>query len=102
MLDAIELYVPKPIAVPECALMAGISDSEEMPKAGGRVGICLPCQRHPSPIPDSKFQPSSDHDTQRFVEILRDAGISATIRLRRGIEINAGCGQLRRTVQKAA
>jgi 23S rRNA (adenine2503-C2)-methyltransferase len=50
-----------------------------------------------NPIPDSKFQPSTDEDTARFVEILQSYGISATVRLRRGIEINAGCGQLRRS-----
>jgi 23S rRNA (adenine2503-C2)-methyltransferase len=51
-----------------------------------------------NPIPDSLYQPTSDEDTERFAQILRDAGIPATVRLRRGIEINAGCGQLRRTV----
>lgn len=30
-----------------------------------------------------------------FKQILEDAGISCTIRVRRGIDINAGCGQLR-------
>jgi len=30
---------------------------------------------------------------------LREHGVPATVRLRRGIEINAGCGQLRRAVQ---
>lgn len=51
-----------------------------------------------NPIPDSPYQPTSDVDTERFVEILRQAGVPATVRLRRGIEINAGCGQLRRAV----
>ena len=107
LLDAIELYIAKTHrrVTFEYALMAGINDSEEIAEElAGRIRHLL-CHVNViplNPIPDSKFQPSSDHDTQRFVEILREAGISATIRLRRGIEINAGCGQLRRTVQKAA
>ena len=55
-----------------------------------------------NPIPDSPFQPTSDEDTQRFVDILRQYGISATVRLRRGIEINAGCGQLRRNEMRTS
>jgi len=51
-----------------------------------------------NPIPDSPYQPTSDLDTRRFVQILREHGVSATVRLRRGIEINAGCGQLRRAI----
>jgi 23S rRNA (adenine2503-C2)-methyltransferase len=50
-----------------------------------------------NPIPDSPYQPTSDEDTERFAQILREAGVPATVRLRRGIEINAGCGQLRRS-----
>ncbi len=44
-----------------------------------------------------------DHDRKeskrmrisRFMKILDDAGIPNTLRIRRGIDINAGCGQLR-------
>jgi 23S rRNA (adenine2503-C2)-methyltransferase len=51
-----------------------------------------------NPIPDSPYQPTSDADTERFVEILQAGGVPATVRLRRGIEINAGCGQLRQAL----
>ncbi|OUC09815.1 ribosomal RNA large subunit methyltransferase N, partial [Litorilinea aerophila] len=51
-----------------------------------------------NPIPDSPYQPTSDAETRRFVQILNENGVPATARLRRGIEINAGCGQLRRAM----
>ena len=53
-----------------------------------------------NPVPDSPYQPTSDAHTKQFVDILRAAGISATVRLRRGIEINAGCGQLSRRMMQ--
>jgi len=80
--------------------MQGINDSADLAHELGEKLQSLLCHVNViplNPIPDSKFQPSSDEDTKRFVEILHEYGISATIRLRRGIEINAGCGQLRRS-----
>jgi 23S rRNA (adenine2503-C2)-methyltransferase len=53
-----------------------------------------------NPIPDSPYQPTSAADAERFVEILQAGGVPATVRLRRGIEINAGCGQLRQALAK--
>lgn len=85
----------------EYALMRGINDSPELAQELAEKLQPLLCHVNLiplNPIPDSAYQPTSDEDTRRFVEILRKNGISATIRLRRGIEINAGCGQLRRSV----
>lgn len=82
----------------EYALMRGINDSPALAAelAQKLAGLLCHVNLIPlNPIPDSPFQPTSDEDTARFVQILRDAGIPATVRVRRGIEINAGCGQLR-------
>ena len=38
---------------------------------------------------------------QRFVDILGDYGVTATVRVRRGIDIDAGCGQLKAAVIKS-
>ena len=87
----------------EYALMAGINDTPALAQelALKLQGILCHVNLIPlNPIPDSKFQPASDADTAAFAEILRAAGIPATVRLRRGIEINAGCGQLRRAAGK--
>lgn len=83
----------------EYALMRGVNDSEALAHELGRKIQHLLCHVNLiplNPIPDSPFQPTSDEETERFVAILRSYGVSTTVRLRRGIEINAGCGQLRR------
>ncbi len=83
----------------EYALMRGINDTPELARelAGKLRGLLCHVNLIPlNPIPDSPYQPSTSHDAEAFAQILRDAGISTTVRLRRGIEINAGCGQLRR------
>jgi 23S rRNA (adenine2503-C2)-methyltransferase len=102
LLAAVERYIAKTKrrVTFEYALMKGINDSEALAHELGQKVQHLLCHVNViplNPIPDSKFQPTSDEDTQRFVEILRGYGISATVRLRRGIEINAGCGQLQRS-----
>ena len=102
LLAAVERYIAKTKrrVTFEYALMRGINDSEALAHELGQKLQHLLCHVNViplNPIPDSKFQPTSDADTQRFVEILREYGISATVRLRRGIEINAGCGQLQRS-----
>lgn len=87
----------------EYALMAGINDTPALAQelAAKLQGILCHVNLIPlNPIPDSKFQPTSDADAARFAQILRDANIPTTVRLRRGIEINAGCGQLRRATNK--
>ncbi len=48
-----------------------------------------------NPTEGSDLAPSSYTRAVAFQEVLRQAGISTTLRQRRGIEIQAGCGQLR-------
>lgn len=86
----------------EYALMKGINDSVEL--AEELVNKLSPLLCHVNliplnPVPDSLYQPTSDEDTRRFVAVLEQGGLSATVRVRRGIEINAGCGQLQQAVQ---
>ncbi len=85
--------------------MAGVNDNPELAHelADKRKGLLCHVNLTPlNPVPDSKYQPTSDADAECFAQILRDAGMSTTIRLRRGIEINASCGQLRRARLQAA
>ena len=82
----------------EYALMRDINDSPEMAELLGERLARLLCHINLiplNPVPDSLFQPTSPENTERFAKILRTHGISTTVRERRGIEINAGCGQLR-------
>jgi 23S rRNA (adenine2503-C2)-methyltransferase len=86
----------------EYALMRGINDSPALAEdlSDKLKGMLCHVNLIPlNPIPNSPFQPTSDKDTQRFAEILQKGGISATVRIRRGIEIDAGCGQLRNAVE---
>ncbi len=82
----------------EYALMRGTNDSPALAEdlADKLQGILCHVNLIPlNPIPDSPFQPTSSKDTQKFANILQARGISTTVRIRRGIEIDAGCGQLR-------
>jgi 23S rRNA (adenine2503-C2)-methyltransferase len=47
-----------------------------------------------NPVKHYPGSPSGDEKAARFQKILRQAGIPCSIRLRRGIDIQAGCGQL--------
>jgi 23S rRNA (adenine2503-C2)-methyltransferase len=87
----------------EYALMQGINDSPELALELAQKLQPLLCHVNViplNPIPDSPYQPTSATESERFVQILRDHGVPATVRLRRGIEINAGCGQLRSVIKK--
>ncbi len=86
----------------EYALMQGINDQPAHAQGLAQLLRGLLCHVNLiplNPVAGSPFQPSTRLDTQAFVETLRAAGIPTTLRLRRGIEINAGCGQLRQQVQ---
>jgi 23S rRNA (adenine2503-C2)-methyltransferase len=103
LLSAVQRYTEKTHrrVTFEYALMAGINDSLELAEELAQKIKHLLCHVNViplNPIPNSPFQPTSDEQTRRFVEVLERHGISATVRLRRGIEINAGCGQLRRAL----
>jgi len=39
--------------------------------------------------------PSSPERVDRFQRVLAEYGVGSTVRVRRGIDIQAGCGQLR-------
>lgn len=87
----------------EYALMRGINDRAEHAQRLARIlqGMLCHVNLIPlNPVRGSAFQPSSKADTDAFLAILEQAGISATLRLRRGVEINAGCGQLRQQVKQ--
>jgi len=89
----------------EYALMRGINDSPEMARELAHKLQPLLCHVNViplNPVPDSPYQPTSERATRQFVQILNERGVPATVRVRRGIEINAGCGQLQRTVGQAA
>jgi 23S rRNA (adenine2503-C2)-methyltransferase len=48
-----------------------------------------------NPTPGTPLQPSPAAQVVAFRDLLVDAGLPTTVRLGRGISIEAGCGQLR-------
>jgi 23S rRNA (adenine2503-C2)-methyltransferase len=93
----------------EYAMMDGINDTLELAvelagllrplrSAGGGV-MCHVNLIPLNPVAESPYQPSTDANASAFQRILERNGIPATVRLRRGIDIDAGCGQLRRRVE---
>jgi 23S rRNA (adenine2503-C2)-methyltransferase len=48
-----------------------------------------------NPTPGSSLRPSPRERVNAFRDVLFGLGISTTVRMRRGIDIEAGCGQLR-------
>lgn len=81
----------------EWALINGVNDTQD--QAIKLVHLLKGLLAHVNVIPlnptaSFKGQASSTQQAQTFQTILEAHGISCTIRLRRGIDIQAGCGQL--------
>jgi len=94
----------------EYALMSGIND---LPELARELAALLRPLRSPTggvmchvnliplnPVAESPYQPSTPEAAAEFQAILERSGIPATVRMRRGIDIDAGCGQLRRRIEK--
>ncbi|KAB2903285.1 MAG: 23S rRNA (adenine(2503)-C(2))-methyltransferase RlmN [Anaerolineae bacterium] len=87
----------------EWALIAGRTDTVEQARALGRLLKGLKCHVNAIPLnPTDGYtgRPSDPAQVQKFVDTLAEFGVSCTIRVRRGIDIQAGCGQLKSEVLK--
>ena len=85
----------------EWAAISGQNDSPEEAHKLGRLLSSLLCHVNIIPLnPTGGYagQPSDGRAIQRFIDILAEYGVSATVRVRRGIDIDAGCGQLKSRV----
>lgn len=89
----------------EWALIDGETDSEAEARRLGRLLRGLLCHVNVIPLnPTGGYggRPSPPERVERFIEILGQHGVPASVRVRRGIDIDAGCGQLRdRVLQEA-
>ncbi len=84
----------------EVALIDGLNDSRAQAREMAALLSGMLCHVNViplNPIPESSFRSSSRKRTKEFATELQQAGagIPVTVRLGRGIEIQAGCGQLR-------
>jgi 23S rRNA (adenine2503-C2)-methyltransferase len=82
----------------EYALIQGVNDSPELARDLGRLLAGMPCHVNLIPV-----NPTSNPHTRRpgrrrvldFQQMLLDLEINCTVRAEKGVDIMAGCGQLR-------
>jgi len=82
----------------EYALMDGVNDRAEQARALAQMLSGMLCHVNLIPLNPTatdKFRRSPYERVKTFENILRDARIPTTLRVEKGIEIAAGCGQLR-------
>jgi 23S rRNA (adenine2503-C2)-methyltransferase len=85
----------------EWASIAGENDTAEEAHALGRLLRGLLCHVNIIPLnPTGGYagMPSDLGTIRAFIDILATYGVPATVRVRRGIDIDAGCGQLKSRV----
>ena len=86
----------------EWALIQGVNDSDKDAEELATLINGILCHVNIIPLnPTNKYagKTTTHERAVAFQAILTKKGIPCTIRLRRGIEINAGCGQLASTIQ---
>jgi 23S rRNA (adenine2503-C2)-methyltransferase len=99
LLDACRYYVEKTNRrlTFEYALIDGVNDSVDDARALAQHIRGMLCHINLIPLnPTRDYAKSGSHGDQAkvFCDVLEEYHISCTIRLRRGLEIGAGCGQL--------
>ncbi|MEM8861330.1 MAG: 23S rRNA (adenine(2503)-C(2))-methyltransferase RlmN [Chloroflexota bacterium] len=82
----------------EWALINGENDTVEQAHKLGKLLKGMLCHVNLIPLNPTKGfngRPSDPERVEAFINTLDSYGVSATVRVRRGIDIQAGCGQLR-------
>lgn len=89
----------------EYALMRGINDSDDTARALADLLRGMLCHVNIIPLNPVDVLPYERPDPagiERFADTLRAAGIPATVRYSRGLDIDAACGQLRAKASELA
>jgi 23S rRNA (adenine2503-C2)-methyltransferase len=100
LMDACRYYIEKAgrRMTFEWALITGENDTEEQAHRLGELLRGMLCHVNLIPLnPTAGYGgvPSSPERVARFQRVLEGYGVGSTVRVRRGIDIQAGCGQLR-------
>ena len=85
----------------EWAAIAGENDKADEAHRLGELLAGLLCHVNIIPLnPTVGYEgmPADSGNIKVFINILRQYGVNSTIRVRRGVDINAGCGQLKTAV----
>ncbi len=85
----------------EWTLIEGQNDTPEQAHALGKLLRGLKCHVNAIPLnPTAGYggDPSASRRIEAFRQVLEGYGVTMTVRVRRGIDINAGCGQLKSAV----
>jgi 23S rRNA (adenine2503-C2)-methyltransferase len=88
----------------EWALIQGVNDTAEQARALVKLLAGMLCHVNVIPLNPTRGYaggPSTRERVAAFRQILERGGIGCTVRVRRGIDIQAGCGQLRTEVEAA-
>lgn len=106
ILESCEYYIKKTNrrVTFEYALVKDVNDGNEDAKALGQLLKGMLCHVNLIPVNEIKensFKRSSNKRIEEFAEILKSKGIEATVRREMGSDINAACGQLRRSYIKS-
>jgi len=84
----------------EYVLMAGVNDRDEHARLLGRLlaGGGMHLNAIPwNPVYGLQYRRPTVDAVRRFARLVRDGGVPVTVRIERGVDIDAACGQLRRT-----
>lgn len=105
LIDACRYYIDKTgrRVTFEWASIQGENDTPEQAHALGKLLKGMLCHVNIIPLnPTGGYHhgPSANERVNAFIATLSEYGVSATVRVRRGIDINAGCGQLKAAVIK--
>jgi 23S rRNA (adenine2503-C2)-methyltransferase len=88
----------------EWALIEGKTDTVEQAHALGKLIGGMMCHVNAIPLnPTAGYggKPSDPERVKAWQEALSGYGVTSTIRVRRGIDIQAGCGQLKAEIMKS-
>lgn len=102
LLDACRYYIEKTNrrVTFEYALLKGINDNVDTANSLGELLRGMLCHVNLIPVNEIKendFRKPSKEDIEIFRQILSSYGVEATVRQEKGADIDAACGQLRRS-----
>jgi 23S rRNA (adenine2503-C2)-methyltransferase len=105
VIDAVKYYIEKTgrRVTFEWALIRGENDTVEQGRRLGQLLSGLLCHVNMIPLNPTGGYDGAPSDPERvaaFQAELKRYGVSSTVRVRRGIDIQAGCGQLKADVVK--